>query len=283
MPPTLLFCLAHPDDESFSGAGTIMKYAETGMRTVLVTGTLGERGKVGDPPVCSIEELPAYRERELREAAAIIGICELHLLGYRDKELADAPPDAVRRALVTVIRRERPSIVFTFDPNGFNVHPDHVAISRFTTDAIAAAADPRWYPDAGAPHSVTRLSGRRCRRRGSPAGSTPKRRAMTSSSTSRRGASARRRRCAHTAVSTCRSTAASSTSRSSIGSSHRKRGATRGVRRYPRVQPTTSSPACDDRASYRSENVGGFCHRAPFDRRQRGLSPLRLILCRAAT
>ena len=40
MPPTLLFCLAHPDDESFSGAGTIMKYADAGVRTVLVTGTL---------------------------------------------------------------------------------------------------------------------------------------------------------------------------------------------------------------------------------------------------
>ena len=84
-------------------------------------------------------------------AVAILGISELQLLGYRDRELTDAPPDAVRRALVTVIRRERPSIVFTFDPNGFNVHPDHVAISRFTSDAIAAAADPRWIPDAGAP------------------------------------------------------------------------------------------------------------------------------------
>lgn len=157
MPRTLLFCFAHPDDESFSGAGTIMKYAEAGVRSVLVTATLGERGKVGDPAVCAVDDLPACRERELRRAVEIIGISELHLLGYRDRELADAPPDAVRRALVTVIRREQPSIVFTFDPNGFNVHPDHIAISRFTSDAIAAAADPRWMPDAGAPYLVPRL------------------------------------------------------------------------------------------------------------------------------
>ncbi|MDQ3487281.1 MAG: PIG-L family deacetylase [Acidobacteriota bacterium] len=157
MPPTLLLCLAHPDDESFSCAGTVMKYVEAGSRAVLVTATLGERGKVGDPAVCSVEELPAYRERELREATAILGISELHLLGYRDRELVDAPPDAVRRALVTAIRRERPAVVFTFDPNGFNVHPDHVAISRFTSDAIAAAADPRWIPEAGAPYAVPRL------------------------------------------------------------------------------------------------------------------------------
>ena len=56
-----------------------------------------------------------------------------------------------------MIRRIRPAVVITFDPNGFNTHPDHVAISRFTSDAISAAADPRWLPDAGDPHRVARL------------------------------------------------------------------------------------------------------------------------------
>ena len=158
MARTLLFCFAHPDDESFSGAGTAMKYAaQAGVRSVLVTATLGERGKMGDPAICTPEELPACRGRELREAVRIIGIDALHLLGYRDRELADAPPADIRQALVTVIRRERPSVVCTFDPNGFNVHPDHIAISRFTSDALAAAADPRWLPGAGAPYTVPRL------------------------------------------------------------------------------------------------------------------------------
>lgn len=154
---TLLFCFAHPDDESFSGAGTAMKYAAAGARTVLVTATLGQRGKCGDPPICRSDEIERVRERELREAARIIGFDELHLLGYRDRELADAPHEDVRRSLVTLIRRARPAIVFTFDPNGFNVHPDHVAISRYTSDAVAAAADPRWLPEAGPPHAVQRL------------------------------------------------------------------------------------------------------------------------------
>jgi LmbE family N-acetylglucosaminyl deacetylase len=156
-PGTLLFCFAHPDDESFSGAGTAMRSAAAGARIVLVTATLGQRGKCGDPPICRPEDIEATRERELREAARVIGFDDLHLLGYRDRELADAPPDDVRRALVSIIRRERPSIVFTFDPNGFNRHPDHLAISRFTSEATAAATDPRWYPDAGDPHTVTRL------------------------------------------------------------------------------------------------------------------------------
>jgi LmbE family N-acetylglucosaminyl deacetylase len=151
--PALLFIFAHPDDESFSGAGTAMKSAAAGARIVLVTATLGERGKAGDPPVCTQDELPACRERELKEAARIIGFDALHLLGYRDRELAAAPPGDIRRQLVTIIRREKPAVVFTFDPNGFNVHPDHIAISRFTSDAISAAADPRWYADAGERHS----------------------------------------------------------------------------------------------------------------------------------
>jgi N-acetylglucosamine malate deacetylase 2 len=154
---SFLFCFAHPDDESFTGAGTAMKYAAEGARIVLVTATRGERGKTGDPPLCTPEQLGPCREEELREAAAIIGFDELHLLGYQDRELASAPPDPVREVLVSIIRRTRPSVVFTFDPNGFNLHPDHVAISRFTTDAIAAAADARWHQDMGAPHIVSRL------------------------------------------------------------------------------------------------------------------------------
>ena len=157
MQTTLLFSFAHPDDESFSGVSTAMKYAAAGARIVLVTATRGERGKVGDPPICAPEDLAACRENELREAAAIVGFDAVHILDYKDQELAAAPPEAMRATLVQLIRRYRPSIVFTFDPNGFNVHSDHVAISRFTSDAIAAAGDPRWLSDAGSPHVVSRL------------------------------------------------------------------------------------------------------------------------------
>jgi LmbE family N-acetylglucosaminyl deacetylase len=45
----------------------------------------------------------------------------------------------------------------TFDPGGANLHPDHIAISRFTIDAITAAADSRWYSKEGDAHRVQRL------------------------------------------------------------------------------------------------------------------------------
>src|ERR1700754_2914168 len=90
---SILFSFAHPDDESFAGGGTAMKYASEGARTILVTATRGERGKTGNPPVCSPEELGAWRERELREVVNIVKFDELHLLAYRDRELVDAPPE----------------------------------------------------------------------------------------------------------------------------------------------------------------------------------------------
>jgi N-acetylglucosamine malate deacetylase 2 len=152
-----LFIYAHPDDETFGAAGTICLLRSKGWRVVLACATLGDKGKCGEPAICTQQELPGFRERELRDAACVLDISEIHLLGYRDKELTTAPPDDIRRKLVSVLRAEKPEFVFTFDPNGFNVHPDHVAISRFTSDAVAAAADGRWYPERGEPHVVREL------------------------------------------------------------------------------------------------------------------------------
>ncbi|MEO7271008.1 MAG: PIG-L family deacetylase, partial [Vicinamibacterales bacterium] len=154
---TVLFSYAHPDDESFVGSGLAMGCVSQGGRAVLVTATLGQRGRLGDPPVCRPDEVEACREAELRAACGIIGIEDLHLLGFTDGELREASADAVRHALVTLIRRYQPDLVVSFDPNGLNLHPDHIAIARFTIDAAVAAADPRWYSGEGAPHRVPRL------------------------------------------------------------------------------------------------------------------------------
>jgi LmbE family N-acetylglucosaminyl deacetylase len=147
--------LAHPDDETFFAAGTIAKCVAEGMRVGLLCATRGERGATGD--LCTIEELPRVREAELREVARILGIQDLEFLPIEDQQLARAPMDQVRRAVVGLVRRLRPEIVFTFDPDGANQHTDHMAISRFAMDGIAAAADPRWYPEEGAAHTVDRV------------------------------------------------------------------------------------------------------------------------------
>ena len=153
----LLFIFAHPDDESFGVAGIARMYADSGAEIALVTATRGNEGRAGEPPICSREDLPALREAELRRAAALLGIGHLYVLDYLDKRLTEAPPDKIRRELIEIIRRHRPQIAVTFDPNGASQHSDHIAISRFAMDAIVAAADARWHPSAGPPHQVERL------------------------------------------------------------------------------------------------------------------------------
>lgn len=150
----LLFIGAHPDDETFLFGGTLAKYAAEGVQVSIVCATRGERGKTGG--LCSTEELPRVREQEMLCACEALGVSNVRFLSYIDKELSKAPAEQIRRELVEAIRCVRPQVVLTFDPNGMNLHTDHRAISRFVSDAVTAAADPRWYPE-WLPHAIERL------------------------------------------------------------------------------------------------------------------------------
>ena len=152
---TLLYVGAHPDDEVFFAGGTLAKYVEEGAGVSIVCATRGERGSTSD--LCSIDELPKVREAELISAMQVLGINDVHFLPYEDQKLSKAPPDEIRRHLVGLIRQIKPQIVVTFDPQGANQHTDHMAISLFTSDAVPAAADSRFFPELGPAHLVERL------------------------------------------------------------------------------------------------------------------------------
>ena len=56
------------------------------------------------------------------------------------------------------LRRVRPDVVLTFGHDGAYGHPDHIAISQFTTAAVAVAADPSFRSgDGDMPHRVAKL------------------------------------------------------------------------------------------------------------------------------
>jgi LmbE family N-acetylglucosaminyl deacetylase len=140
---SLMAVFAHPDDESLAIGGAVARYASEGVEVNLVTATRGEKGRFFDnsarPPQ---EEIGVVRERELRAAAARLGIGNVTVLGYVDGELCSADPIAISRKIAAEIRRRRPHVVVTFDPWGAYGHPDHVAICQFATAAVPAAADP---------------------------------------------------------------------------------------------------------------------------------------------
>lgn len=155
--PRFLLIFAHPDDEAFIAAGLICRYRAAGASFSLVSATRGDAGGLGEPPLCTRETLPERREDELRQSAALLRIHHIHILDYQDKRLADASLSKIRGELVGIICTYRPHIVITFDSDGMNGHPDHIAISRFTMDAVSVARDPRRLPGSVRPYSVQRV------------------------------------------------------------------------------------------------------------------------------
>jgi len=162
----LMAVFAHPDDESLGVGGTLAKYAADGVDVYLVTATRGEGGRYRGRPSGSeghpgVEELARIREAELRRAAAVLGIRDVSLLGYRDQHLDRADPREAIGRIVRHLRRIRPDVVITFGPDGAYGHPDHVAISQFATAAVVAAADSGFADgaddDAENTHAVSKL------------------------------------------------------------------------------------------------------------------------------
>ena len=137
----LMCVLAHPDDETLGAGGILARYAAEGVHTSLVTATRGQRGWFGDPDdYPGPEELGRTREGELYAAAKVLEIKDVQLLDAMDGELDRAEPNEIIPQIADQIRRVRPQVVITFDPFGVYGHPDHIAISQFTTAAIVAAA-----------------------------------------------------------------------------------------------------------------------------------------------
>ena len=162
----LMAVLAHPDDESLGVGGTLAKYASEGVQVFLLTATRGDGGRYRgldsrDPRHPGPEALAKIREAELREAAARLGVREVSLLDYHDRQLAHANAEQAVGDIVGHLRRVRPDVVVTFGPEGAYGHPDHIAISQLTTAAIIAAGNPEFAGDRAAmaarPHSVSKL------------------------------------------------------------------------------------------------------------------------------
>src|SRR3954465_1931284 len=131
---TLSAVFAHPDDETFSIAGTVASLVRRGVDCALFCATDGDAGRASGMVVGSREELGRVRRRELQEAARAIGFATVVTPGYADGALGAADQDALVGDVVRFLRERRPDVVVTFGPEGApNLHRDHRAISRAAT------------------------------------------------------------------------------------------------------------------------------------------------------
>jgi LmbE family N-acetylglucosaminyl deacetylase len=145
-----LVIVAHPDDAEFGSAGTVAGWTGRGIRVDYVICTDGAQGSA-DPAVPA-SELKGIREREQREAAAVLGVTEVTFLGHPDGGLV-ADLD-LRRDLTREIRRSRPDVVVCqnavrhYGNLGGN-HPDHLAAGQAAIEAV--------YPFARNPYAFPEL------------------------------------------------------------------------------------------------------------------------------
>jgi N-acetyl-1-D-myo-inositol-2-amino-2-deoxy-alpha-D-glucopyranoside deacetylase len=156
---TLLLVHAHPDDESISTGGAMMKARADGHRVVLVTATRGEVGEIYNMNEESTRpHLGDVRTKELENAARILGVNRGEFLDYRDsgmvgtadnenpKSFHQAPLEEAAAKLAGIMREEKPDVVVTYDSDGTYGHPDHIKAHHVTNAALDLLEKEGWRP-----------------------------------------------------------------------------------------------------------------------------------------
>ncbi|MFC7404984.1 PIG-L family deacetylase [Georgenia alba] len=171
----VLGVFAHPDDETLGAGGLLASAAAAGVPVDVVTATRGEAGEVIPPDLAHLTQDPQAlahtREHEIARAVAALGVkahrfldTEPGLAGQRPARFTDSgmawirpglagpaetagpdaftkvPVDVAARLLAAMIRRVRPQVVLTEEPDGGYGHPDHVQVHRVTMRAVELAA-----------------------------------------------------------------------------------------------------------------------------------------------
>ena len=133
-PERVLVITPHPDDAEVWAGGVISKWVRAGAEVHCVLCTDGSKG-TQNPEVRS-EELVQVRKREQLEAAEILGVSNVVMLGRPDGELEDTSD--FRKDLVRQIRLVKPDVVLTSEPYRRNMqwHRDHRIAGQVALDAV---------------------------------------------------------------------------------------------------------------------------------------------------
>ncbi|RPJ44059.1 MAG: PIG-L family deacetylase, partial [Chloroflexi bacterium] len=140
----ILAFFAHPDDETMLCGGTLALLSSLGAHVHVLVATRGEGGEMGDPPLCTREQLGRVREEELRCATQALGAASLTLMNYVDPT---AGPDnqlfpftesveEVTAQVATAVRSWKVDILMAHGVNGEYGHPAHKLAHQVALRAI---------------------------------------------------------------------------------------------------------------------------------------------------
>ena len=132
----VLAIFSHPDDAELTMAGTLLKLKALGYQTGVLDMTRGEMGTRGTPEI---------RAKESLDAARVMGLDARLNLEQPDGHVASN--EGTRQALVRVLRKLRPKVLFTShwdDP-----HPDHATTCRIVREVARLATMRRYDEEAG--------------------------------------------------------------------------------------------------------------------------------------
>src|ERR1700730_17537132 len=153
---TLMAVHAHPDDEVISTGGILARYADEGVRTVVITCTDGSQGfgpggVLPGEPGHDRDAVAETRRAELERSCSVLGVAHLEVLGYRDSGMAgwaanlepdafqNVPVDQAAAAVAGLLARYQPDVLVTYDANGGYGHPDHIHTHQVVLAALEGA------------------------------------------------------------------------------------------------------------------------------------------------
>ena len=162
----VMWIAAHPDDEVLVGPILAKAGPALGNPLYFLVLTHGEGGECCIPDGCH-PDLATVRAREMQRVAERYGAELQHERFYNASLPVESFP--LRHEIARLwrehkdpasvcaeaIRRFRPNVLLTFDPNhGFTGHPEHQIASRFATAGAHLAADESREPSGPDPHRV---------------------------------------------------------------------------------------------------------------------------------
>jgi LmbE family N-acetylglucosaminyl deacetylase len=141
-----LVVIAHADDLLFFCGSTVFHLINNGWSVEVVRVTDDRWDSV------NLSEKDTFLQNKLEfdEAMELLGISRIHELGYPTDILADISEVELRKKVMTIIRKFKPYLVLSFDPDSIlnEDNEDHKLVARAVTESMWTSGFDK-HPDSG--------------------------------------------------------------------------------------------------------------------------------------